>query len=61
MSYVDFVSELHRSTRRNYVGRVISDDKAECAIIAKNMDMIIGTANANTVMEAIIMMADGRL
>lgn len=35
MSYVDFVSELHRSTRRNYVGRVISDDKAECAIIAK--------------------------
>lgn len=35
MAYVDFVSELHKSTKRDYVGRVVQDDKAECAIIAK--------------------------
>lgn len=35
MGYIDFVSELHKSTKRDYVGRVISDDKAECAKIAK--------------------------
>lgn len=35
MAYIDFVSELHKSTKRDYIGRVISDDKAECAKIAK--------------------------
>ena len=35
MAYVDFVSELHKATKRDYIGRVISDDKAECAKIAK--------------------------
>lgn len=35
MGYIDFVSELHQSTRRNYIERVISDDKAQCAKIAK--------------------------
>ncbi len=35
MSYIDFVSELHKATKRDYVGRVISDDKAECAKVAK--------------------------
>lgn len=35
MAYIDFVSELHMATKRDYIGRVTSDDKAECAIIAK--------------------------
>ena len=35
MAYVDFVLKLHRSTKRNYVQRVIDHDKAECAIVAK--------------------------
>lgn len=35
MAYIDFVSELHKATKRDYVGRVVSDDKAECAVVAK--------------------------
>lgn len=35
MAYVDFVSELHKATKRDYVGRVTSANKAECAVIAK--------------------------
>lgn len=35
MAYIDFVSELHKSTSRDYIGRVTTDDKAECAKIAK--------------------------
>lgn len=35
MVYINFISELHKSTQRDYIGRVISDDKAECAKIAK--------------------------
>ena len=35
MAYIDFVSELHKQTRRDYIGRVIADDKAECAKTAK--------------------------
>jgi protein-L-isoaspartate(D-aspartate) O-methyltransferase len=35
LAYIDFVSGLHRATKRDYIGRVISDDKAECAMIAK--------------------------
>jgi len=35
MAYIDFVSELHRATKRDYLGRVTSADKAECAEVAK--------------------------
>lgn len=35
MPYIDFVSELHKATKRDYIGRVTSDDKAECARVAK--------------------------
>ncbi len=35
MAYIDFVSEIHKATKRDYVGRVTSDNKAECAVIAK--------------------------
>lgn len=35
MAYVDFISNLHKSTKRDYIERVTSADKAECAIVAK--------------------------
>lgn len=35
MPYIDFVSELHKATKRDYIGRVVSADKAECAKVAK--------------------------
>ena len=35
MPYIDFVSDVHKSTKRDYIGRVTSADKADCAIIAK--------------------------
>lgn len=35
MPNIDFVSDLHKATKRDYIGRVVSDDKADCAIIAK--------------------------
>lgn len=35
MAYIDFVSNLHKATKRDYIGRVTGDDKAECAVVAK--------------------------
>lgn len=35
MRYIDFVSEIHESTKRDYMERVIRNDKAQCAKIAK--------------------------
>ena len=35
MAYIDFVSDLHQATKRDYTGRVVSDDKAACAAVAK--------------------------
>lgn len=35
MANIDFISSLHKSTKRDYIGRVTSDSKAECAKIAK--------------------------
>ncbi|PPR62491.1 MAG: Demethylrebeccamycin-D-glucose O-methyltransferase [Alphaproteobacteria bacterium MarineAlpha4_Bin2] len=32
---IDFVSRLHRRAERDYIGRVVEHDKAECAAIAK--------------------------
>ena len=34
MAYVDFVSKLHRATKRNYLERVVEHDKAACAEVA---------------------------
>ena len=35
MAYIDFVSELHKATKRDYIKRVTAYDKAECAEVAK--------------------------
>ncbi len=34
MAYVDFIMGQHRSTRRDYVARVVEHDKAECSEVA---------------------------
>jgi len=38
MAHVDFISNVHKSTSRDYLGRVTSHDKAECAEIAIRWD-----------------------
>lgn len=38
MAFVDFVSKIHRSTKRDYLERVTSHDKAECAEVALRWD-----------------------
>lgn len=38
MANLDFVSDLHGNTNRDYLGRVNCADKAECAEIAKRYD-----------------------
>ncbi len=35
MAYIEFITQAHKSTKRNYVERVVSYDKAECAEVAK--------------------------
>lgn len=35
MANIDFISGLHKSTKRDYIGRVNEADKAECARVAK--------------------------
>ena len=35
MAYIDFVETVHKSTKRNYLERVINYDKKECTKIAR--------------------------
>lgn len=35
MAYIDIISELHKRTKRDYIGRVTENSKAECARVAK--------------------------
>ena len=35
MAYIDFIQQVHTSTKRNYLERVVEHDKAECASISK--------------------------
>jgi protein-L-isoaspartate(D-aspartate) O-methyltransferase len=38
MAFVDFMSQLHTKTKRNYLERMAKHDKAHCAQIAKKLD-----------------------
>lgn len=38
MAYVDFLSSIHKATKRDYLKRVTDHDKAECAEIACRFD-----------------------
>ena len=35
MAFLDFISGIHKSTKRDYVQRVVEFDKAACAQISK--------------------------
>lgn len=35
MTYIDFIQQIHKSSKRDYIGRVTENDKASCAKIAK--------------------------
>ena len=35
MAHLDFISALHKATKRDYIARVVEHDKAECATISK--------------------------
>jgi len=35
MAFIDFISGIHSSTKRDYVARVVEFDKADCATVAK--------------------------
>jgi len=35
MEYLDFVGHLYSRTKRDYVARVVANNKAECAVVAK--------------------------
>jgi ubiquinone/menaquinone biosynthesis C-methylase UbiE len=38
MAYIEFIEQVHRSTKRDYLGRVLAGNKAEFATIAKRFD-----------------------
>jgi SAM-dependent methyltransferase len=38
MAHVDFLTPLHKATKRDYLGRVNESPKAECAKVAKKFD-----------------------
>ena len=44
MAYIDFVMKLHKSTKRDYVQRVVDHDKAECAKVAIEWGKDMGNA-----------------
>lgn len=39
MAYVDLISSVHRSTKRDYLGRVNEYPKAEAAKLGKKFDV----------------------
>src|SRR5437773_3428253 len=38
MAYIDFIKEIHGSTKRDYLARVLAYDKAEAAEVSKRFD-----------------------
>ncbi len=37
MAQVDFITSLHKSQKRDYLARVINNDKADCALVSKRL------------------------
>jgi SAM-dependent methyltransferase len=48
MAYIDFIDQVHRSTKRDYLARVLSGDKAQFATIAKQFGPEYWDGNRNT-------------
>jgi ubiquinone/menaquinone biosynthesis C-methylase UbiE len=48
MAYIEFIEQVHRSSKRDYMGRVLSGNKAEFAEIAKRFDFDYWDGSRNT-------------
>lgn len=48
MAYLEFVEQVHRSTRRDYLARVLAGNKADFAAIAKRFDFDYWDGDRNT-------------
>jgi SAM-dependent methyltransferase len=48
MAYVDFIQEVHRATKRDYLARVLAGNKAEFATAAKKFDVEYWDGSRNT-------------
>jgi protein-L-isoaspartate(D-aspartate) O-methyltransferase len=48
MAYLDFLQDVHRRTRRDYVARVLAGNKAEFATLAKRFDVEYWDADRST-------------
>ena len=58
MAYIDFVSELHKKTKRDCVGVLSVKIKWSVLLLPNNTDLIIGMVTGNTDMAAIDMAGD---
>ena len=48
MAYLDFIQPVHQATKRDYLSRVLSGNKAEFAAIAKRFDVDYWDGSRNT-------------
>ena len=48
MAYVEFIEQVHRSTKRDYLARVLAGNKAEFATLAKKFDVEYWDGSRNT-------------
>ena len=48
MAYLDFIEQVHRSTPRDYLGRVLAGNKADFATLAKKFDVEYWDGDRNT-------------
>jgi protein-L-isoaspartate(D-aspartate) O-methyltransferase len=48
MAYIEFIGEVHRSTKRDYLARVLAGNKAEFATLAKKFDVEYWDGSRNT-------------
>lgn len=48
MAYIEFVEQVHKSTKRDYLARVVAGNKAEFATVAKKFDFDYWDGSRNT-------------
>ncbi len=48
MAYIEFIDQVHRSTKRDYLARVLAGDKAEFSRIARKFDFDYWDGSRNT-------------
>jgi SAM-dependent methyltransferase len=48
MAYIEFIEQVHRSTKRDYLARVLAGNKAEFAAVAKKFDFDYWDGSRNT-------------